>query len=833
MQKQQKFIKFFRVAIWGIVAVVLPIAISLKNSAESSASYADGSYALKALKGNMLFWFILIIGALNLIWGIVRWILRWRREKWNAKKVIGKLIGGGVWRFFAIAPVVLISFFFLAGPVCRLVENQVISRDAKNVSSISKIESDFNDKLISIDEYILYTAKAAYAPSELPEKYQSGVLNMTPHLAEFLDEHFKELNEDTIKEVARIALYNNIDFDTDASSNLSTATSIFSNNAYAYTNNVTKLNKAKLSKNRNFVIFYTDTGDDKISDADAEKLGNMLEDIVDGYLQNLGEYFYYKEYSKLSIISSIKIGKVLANNGLDEDTLRYSMPVYVANPYKDGSSVLASYAGRKFSEFGTSILIKIGSAFGEETAELYNSTVSYPFINILPSNIQDSSLALVTAHELGHHFSSGYCYENFGEKCKENNFIDETLPNYMAIHAVSNQPLNNIINQNHYNDTYIKSGTGYPIYQAVPDFDGYPAVAFLENYGEIVETSFNNKQQNGYQNMLVALGSDNAIKTLSGNAGQQFYNVMSQLAERNLTNNYDSEISLKASSIPKGEQLPCRDYCQKEYNISPVALKYFYFSAKDYKNATITFTGPLDKMTLSVVGKKSSGEWETISSRFYRRGVGDGVLDEEYTIDGKYDVVAFVAANCDYESENTFTLKISNDILDDIIDEEPREDSKVTFDDPGEMFTDLGNGCYEAHLDSLFDATSELLGAGGELLKTLTELDPENDYTELKNQIDQDVATTQQNIAEAKKETEAYRIVLCAEYIKKGRSFDQTKSDLQKALGLNYNVYDEYEDNTRTSVFLGFDLINRSGKIYTLIQEGDELGLITIDVTEK
>ena len=111
--------------------------------------------------------------------------------------------------------------------------------------------------------------------------------------------------------------------------------------------------------------------------------------------------------------------------------------------------------------------------------------------------------------------------------------------------------------------------------------------------------------------------------------------------------------------------------------------------------------------------------------------------------------------------------------------------------------------------------------------------DPENDYTELKNQIDKDVATTQQNIAEAKKDTEAYRITLCAEYIKKGRSFDQTKSDLQKALGLNFNVYDERDENTRTSTFFGFDLINRSGKIYTLIQVDDELGLMTVNVTEK
>ena len=818
---ESSFVKFVRAVIWGLVAVVLPISISLKDSAESSASYADGSYMLKSLRSSWLFWFILIIGILNLGWGITRWILRWRREKWTAGKVIGKLIGGGIWRFFVFAPIVFISLVFLAGPVCRMIEGQSAASAMQHVSSITKVYEDYQNGTLSTDEYVLYTAKAAYAQSELPDKYRSDAYVMPPDLLGLLDEHADELSEDTIEYIIPLAFYHGIDFDVDASTNISTHTSILSNKAYAEVKKVTKLNKAKLSKDKHFVVFYTDTGDDKISDAEADTLGDMLEEIIANYQTNLGEVYKYERQSRYDAISSIKISKVLEANGLDTNIIDTAMPVYIADPYDGESSILASYAGQKFNRIGERAVLALGSLVGEGSSVLYNSAPSYPFINILPKNIHNSSLAIVTAHELGHHYNSDYCYDHFGKPCKNADFVGETLPNYMAINVMYNQPPENLLTKNHYNYSYLQlGGTRYPINKANPGFEGYPAVAFAENYGELVP--------NGYDIMRQSLRSDNPIETLSQNAGD-LSRVMMQLAQRNLTNDYDSKLSLQATTIPKGEPIPCSDYCNVNYKIDPVSTRYFYFATKEYKNAKIVFSGT-SQVGVSMLGRNKQGKWEVVSSKIY--GPRDVWTPTEYAIDGKYEVVALAIVNYNYALEEEFSLKIANNVLDKIIDKAD-DNNTLKFDGSEEVLTDLGNGCYEAHLSSLFDLISDVTNLGSEALKTITELDPDNDYTDFKNQVDEENNRVQQDITEAKKNTENYRTVICYEILQEGYNFDQAKAELRQTLEFSLDLFDHRDEDMRTGVLLGLDLVKRSSKVYVLRQDGDYIGLILINITEK
>lgn len=44
---------------------------------------------------------------------------------------------------------------------------------------------------------------------------------------------------------------------------------------------------------------------------------------------------------------------------------------------------------------------------------------------------------------------------------------------------------------------------------------------------------------------------------------------------------------------------------------------------------------------------------------------------------------------------------------------------------------------------------------------------------------------------------------------------------------------DDKNKNNRVSIFLGFDLFARVGKVYVLVQSGEEIGLITINVEER
>jgi len=767
--KTSGWIKFLRITIYAASITGTTVGASLIKTGGLSNAYADGTYIAKIHNGEIIFFTSLIILYLNIIWGILRWFLRGYHEQWTARRIVGKLIGGGLWRALVVIPLILISAIFIAPKISNIIS--------------------------------LNSALAEQAPISLSGPYER-LKNLNSNLG--------NLNLEEIEDELGELMFSNIDFGLDASSNIShQASSFFSQNVSAYSSTVTTLNRVKLSSAGHFVVFYTDAGDDQISDAKAAELAEMLEMIIAGYKDNLG--FNY-EYEKLNNNTAKlkKIQNVLRNANIDENILDSAMPVYVVNPYKNGSSTLASYAGRRFKDLGAAVLVKLGALFGEETAELYNSTPSYPFINILPSNANSESLAIVTAHELGHHYAGVYNYNTYGETGSDDDFIDETAPNWMAINVLPNQPVSNLINDNHYNYSYLSKSTGHKISEANPDFLGYPPVAFLQNYYEIVPDA--------KTIIMDAVFHGDALNYLYEKAGANNYQkVMVQLAEKNLTGDYGGK--LVNTVRPKGESLSCTDVCSKDYSINPSATKYLYFATSEYQNTRITFDGTSDILG-SIIGIRYDGNFDILSSGDTQKDIL--VSEDELK---KYEVIAFAVASSSISEQGNFTISIIAKELEDLV---------VTAGnfDFGSIYSELQPGCYEIDTDSLFDNFTNLINLGSDLLAAIDRLSSD-DYSEARSAYDESSAEIKDSITSAKHELSPYRISICANYIKSSQSFDEVKRRLQAVSGYNLNFYDERDGADRLSVFAGFDLFSRSGHVYILAESEGEIGLATINVESR
>lgn len=796
-KSENGWIKFLRVIIYAISIVGTAIGTGLIKAAALSSTYADGTHDAKLANGLAIFIPSIIFLSLNAYWGMIRWFLRGYRESWRPGRIIGKLIGGGLWRTLVIAPLFLVTLLALT-PV---VEKQITA----NLST--------------------------------PDLAQAELMASSEHRLEYLNEHFDELDPEEVYEELREYTLANIDFGTDEEAEENNVTSkasgLFTENAYARTSHVILLNKAKLSSGGRFIVIYTDRGDDKISDAQAEQLGEMLEDIVASYKNNLGLDYVY-EMKGAGATKQLSLTRMLAANGFDRDIMMTAMPVYVADCFRGDSAVLASYASPEFLEIITQIAIKLAETpvlnkligFDNDTVDMlrfYDSAPSFPFINMGIESVRDDDLKSVAAHEMGHHYNYMYKVANFNGFGDGESFIKETIANWMAVNVVTGQR-KGTINGGHYNSIYLYDG-GHaskptetlpgcsPGYEGA--CQGYPLLAMLENYYQIVPDA--------QKIMLDATYYGDALSYLYDQAGaENFAKVMTSLAERNLTGDYGGK--LINYTLPKGEEFSCGDVCSHTFNINPAATGYLYFTPDEYDGALIEFKGYAG-VTASLVGKNLAGKWVVLDS-------GETTLEFEFNDAAKenYEVIALAVSNPSIaDGARHYLVKVTNVELEELV-----EDEEFDFDMPeGEAFSYLGNGCYQVYLDELFGYFTEFVNLGSEFLGALSQFDESGQIGEVKTEYDADAAEAKAGINAAKSELEAYNISVCGNYLANGHSFETVKARLQSALGQNINVYDDKDGDSRISAFVGFDAFARRARAYVLAADSGEMGLITINIEPK
>ncbi len=783
MKKQRTWISFLRGFIYLVSFVGTVIGACVTKSGEMSSALNNGTSGARIANGQIIFSISVIVLMTNILWGIIRYVEEIYDRHSKVSGIILRTLGGAIWRVAVFSGLFLATSIFIAPQISNAISNNIIAEQNN------------------------------FKPVNLSENYD--------RLA-YIDEHFDELDFDSIKDELAELLYTNVDFGTDASDNISHSTNFspFFKDVSAYSSTVTTLNKAKLSNGGHFIIFYTDKGDDAISDNKAAELGDMMERIVDGFKNNL-DFDYEYEMLANNKKSIEKVQTVLESAGISKDAINTAMPVYVVNPYKEETSVLASYAGRKFKSIGLSILMKVAGLFGEENSTFYNSTPSYPFINILPKNADSSSLAIVAAHELGHHYASLYDYNTYGKSGAQDNFVDETAPNWMAINVLPNEPEDNIINKNHYNKAYIHYSTSDTISKASVDynFDGYPSIAFLQNYYEIVPDS--------KTIIMDAVHHGNALEYLYDHAGaDNFKRVMLQLAERNITGDYGGK--LVNLQLPQGIYFTCADICSRDYRTNPASTKYAFFSTTELKNTTYEYIGS-DNVVMSLLGMNGNQEWEIIES-----GVPSGKFEINSDTATKYGTIVIVATNYSITEEGNFTIKIAKTKLKEVITDEGDFD----FTRYATFFTNVGSGCYTVDTNEMFDQLTELMTQTTKLVDSITKLseamEPGSDASSTRNQVHEGAEAAKEAYSEMKTELAPYLVTVCGNYIKKGSQFNAVKAQLSSAVGDGFwNIYNGQDTNGELSVFVNYNPLATNAKIYLLARLEDDMGLITFNIQEK
>jgi hypothetical protein len=698
--------------------------------------------------------------------------------------MVGKIIGGGIWRFFAIAPVVVLSFLFLVPQVSLAISNNLTEAEVEPVSLSAR-----EDRL--------------------------------RHLVNNLENMDKD---DIIKELEETS-YNFFDFGLDASNNVSTNDSASwwpwgAEKASAYSHTITVLNKAKLSSKKRFVIFYTDTGDDQISDKQAAELGEMLEDVIDRYSSTFGFEYTYERVVNGSTTYAAKVASqqsVLRNAGLDANILSTAMPVYVVEPYENGSSTLASYAGKNWTNLREQLLLGINNLISifstlEEQALLYDTSPSFPFIHITPRSINSDSLKPVVAHELGHHYTSTYNYSDDAPG-SDDDFTYETIANWLAINVLPNQPENTLINGNHYANGYLRCHKN-TISNVCPNFPGYPAVPFFESYSRIVPDAIDI--------MMESTRYDDSLSYMYERAGQDNYRkVMTDLAERTITLEWDGKINTR--SYPMGEDWgTCNKICQKQFEMEPSSTSFIWLSTESLQDSHVWATGD-DYTRISIIGR-TRGERKM---KILKSGeIEASLLITKETME-EYENIIIAVANSSISESSKYT---AGTILQSVIDLLEDIDS-LSNSDFADLYQELRPGCYIADTDSIFDQMLGFIGIGSRFMKVIEDLNPE--YSGAQNGYDLVTTEISQGITTAKNALAPYRISVCTNDVDPDLTFENAKNRLQNTGTLGLNIYDSTFGVDKISAFVDFDLFTESARVYVLAGHNGINGLVTVDITSK
>ena len=393
------------------------------------------------------------------------------------------------------------------------------------MSIVDSLWKDYNSGNITIDEYVKYMLYADYDSDLLSNKYKSLKNVDLIEIDDFIAEHYSELSNDTLRYYAEKINLKGITFELDkeneTANNKVALSNLLFEEVHAATQKTTNLNKALLSKNGNFVVWYTTTGDSAIDYNTAKKVADGLESSVQQYTKLFGYNYSFNS----NVISKGKTYnnqlKVLQSSNIDTEYLESAMQVYIVN-YNHNSKAKYYYGTGKGREIINSILG--GDEFG---------SIIYPYILIKPSAFDDyERLEQIYNHELFHHYQHEIlCGQNNCSMSSDPYYADSTA-NWASSLITNKTTLKGFLNE--WADVYRYNSNslfGRYINEYGEEKAAYAIYVYLYNYSSIVE--------NGVYKIIQAMYKDNFLEYLEKNSTlEERKKIQKEIAIKNLTLNY-------------------------------------------------------------------------------------------------------------------------------------------------------------------------------------------------------------------------------------------------------------------------------------------------------
>ncbi len=296
-------------------------------------------------------------------------------------------------------------------------------------NTYEKLALEYQSNGIGIAEYFAQLVYLETDTSKLDPIYKSdyGIDYGTSHFDEIcsiIEKHYSDLDKDLVKQFLLAYSQEGFNYGTEADNVSSNSVVLASDSKKLKQHYFTEV---KYSKNKNYLIWYTKTGDDKITDEQANTIGDTLEDTISAYNELFGVKFEHGSiYTSLSNKRKQAASALLKKNNIDPEAWRNVLNVYV---YDTGSDAVLAH----WSTLRNSLFQKIGNdlIMGEE----YLNAPYFVFNKRFMDN--QTQLTQVANHELFHHYQHLNCLKNLGKSCPETAYAGNFNYNDMSANFAS------------------------------------------------------------------------------------------------------------------------------------------------------------------------------------------------------------------------------------------------------------------------------------------------------------------------------------------------------------------------------------------------------------
>lgn len=457
----------------------------------------------------------------------------------------------------------------------------------------SALKEDYSSGRITADQYVMEALYSVYDNSRLNSRYRSLVANadIIDDVVKFVGDYGDKLSKDTI-----IYFYQNVlqvDLNQSGIQNQSNSLSNYSVSLLgSNSGDVHELDKAILSSNKHFIVYYTTEGKNKSSEEYAKGVAKALEYAVESYKKSYGYDYKYEMNAYYTDTGAKneenKNEKILKNNNIDSSLMKETMPVYIVD---FSGSILGKYHDNAY-------MVEIGRAIGKtypflcenfrkafpECDKLLNGMDNESFktlINALTSiyispsfmmdnNATDEELKFIAMHELFHHYQHTHICNN--TECNDNEFPSEAAANLAVVENLSVDTIKETVVNGHAYAFSLEIANGVE-----KTSSGYPSVVFGYNYANIVE--------GGSKKFFNSQRSQTPLRTLDQESGGKYDKVMQKTVEGIMTLNYKNKylIPYAYGTIlypPQYADVNYNDNFSINKNINNSAAHFYYISSE-------------------------------------------------------------------------------------------------------------------------------------------------------------------------------------------------------------------------------------------------------------
>lgn len=464
-----------------------------------------------------------------------------------------------------------------------------IAEPAKEILDVyDNLAIDYNSGQMGVDEYFRQLVYLEIDSEKVNKDYETD--NDQPgsshrdEILNLIEKYSDKLDEDLIRQYLISQTQKNFaygkegDVATGDPSSIILADSEEDKRAYK----IHYFDHARLSKNKHFLIWYTEEGEDKVTQAQIDAIDSTFESSIGKYAEAFGEKFNYTpEVTTANPILANSANKILRANGIPDNTWKNTMNIYV---YDTKSKVtLGTWTTGKM--VSNNIVYRALNDLVKE-----EDFLTRPYI-VLNAGLLDKTTRFkqVSSHELFHHYQHSYCMANIGTYCPESDsFVyNDMTANYASALVHGSSP-NSFLSewstmhreQIHNGLTSITDATGATGYGA------FPYLAAYAKYGSNKTIMASHSQSDPLTYLEQNISADGLKKAAADSA----YYVLS--------NDYDDIDASSDETTPVIEEFEIEG--NTEISLAPGAIKFYKLD----KNSTVELSG--GNAVYVLIGQKGS-----------------------------------------------------------------------------------------------------------------------------------------------------------------------------------------------------------------------------------